>query len=543
MRAAGYVRVSTVEQQRHGWNIGEDRDRIRERADGEGWELVDLYDDGGRQGDDRERPGLRALFAAVEAGELDVLILRDLDRLSRDRLIYAEAVARFEAAGVAVYEFDRPEPVTFDLASDVRAAVAQDEKRKIGQRVKLARAGRVRAGLVAGGNAPYGYRWEDKTLAIDVARAAVVRRIFADYASGVGQRAIVRALNAEGIPGPTGGAWQQSSISRVLSQPIYRGQIKNGDAFAEGQHEAIIEAELWQRVEAIRNRRTITPERGRRRGKTAGRTPGSPHLLTGGLLRCSCGAAMLPRKARKGIERDRYVCAGRIADPSSCSQASIRRERIDRPLLKALLDSYIDLDGTRQRIAERAGEALTLAREAVEHAQAESAKIERALIATERAFDAGDIDARQYGKREARLTSECDAAQEALRQAQGRVDSIEQTEVSTDAEGVLLQHLATLKRAVGEGVGAAPNLAAMRNVIRDLFAEVEFARNGDGTYVLMPLLRVDQLADGRWDFETAGRRQPLSFAADDTPNPIGQATPVPWSGQYPPGFFARYCWW
>jgi DNA invertase Pin-like site-specific DNA recombinase len=543
MRAAGYVRVSTVEQQRHGWNIGEDRDRIRERADGEGWELVDLYDDGGRQGDDRERPGLRALFAAVEAGELDVLILRDLDRLSRDRLIYAEAVARFEAAGIAVYEFDRPEPVTFDLASDVRAAVAQDEKRKIGQRVKLARAGRVRAGLVAGGNAPYGYRWEDKTLAIDVARAAVVRRIFADYASGVGQRAIVRALNAEGIPGPTGGAWQQSSISRVLSQPIYRGQIKNGDTFAEGRHEAIIEAELWQRVEAIRNRRTITPERGRRRGKTAGRTPNSPHLLTGGLLRCSCGAAMLPRKARKGIERDRYVCAGRIADPSSCSQPSIRRERIDRPLLKALLDHYIDLDGTRQRIAERAGEALTLAREAVEHAKAESAKIERAVIATERAFDAGDIDARQYGKREARLTSECDAAQEALRQAQGRADSIEQTEVSTDAEGVLLQHLATLKRAVGEGVGAAPNLAALRNVIRDLFAEVEFAGNGDGTYVLMPLLRVEQLADGRWDFESAGRRQPLSLAADDTPNPIGHATPVPWSGQYPPGFFARYCWW
>jgi hypothetical protein len=252
---------------------------------------------------------------------------------------------------------------------------------------------------------------------------------------------------------------------------------------------------------------------------------------------------MLPRKARKGVERDRYVCSGRIADPSSCSQASIRRERIDRPLLTALLDHYIDLDGTRQRIAERAGEALTLAREAVEHAKAESAKIERALTATERAFDAGDIDARQYGKREARLTSECDAAQEALRQAQSRVDSIEQTEVSTDAEAVLLQHLATLKRAVGDGVGAAPNLAAMRNVIRDLFAEVQFARNGDGTYVLMPLLRVEQLTDRRWDFETAGRRQPLSLADDGTPKPIGHETPVLWFGQYPPGFFARYCWW
>lgn len=543
MRAAGYVRVSTVEQQRHGWNIGEDRDRIRERADGEGWELVDLYDDGGRQGDDRERPGLRALFAAVEAGELDVLILRDLDRLSRDRLIYAEAVARFEAAGVAVYEFDRPEPVTFDLASDVRAAVAQDEKRKIGQRVKLARAGRVRAGLVAGGNAPYGYRWEDKALAIDVARAAVVRRIFADYASGVGQRAIVRALNAEGIPGPTGGGWQQSTISRVLSQPIYRGQIKSGDAFAEGQHEAIIEAELWQRVEAIRNRRTITPERGRRRGKTAGRTPDSPHLLTGGLLRCSCGAAMLPRKARKGIERDRYVCAGRIADPNSCSQASIRRERIDSPLLATLLDSYVDFDATRARIDQRAASALDAGRQALSHAETELQRSEARLARVKRGWQDDVIDDDEFAAQTAELTAEREGARGAVQRALAHVAATEQGSVPGDAEQALLDRLAALKRAVGEGVGAAPNLAAMRNVIRDLFAEVEFARNGDGTYVLMPLLRVEQLADGRWDFETAGRRQPLSLAADDTPNPIGQATPVPWSGQYPPGFFARYCWW
>jgi len=140
MRAAGYVRVSTIEQQRHGWNLGEDRERIRERADAEGWSLVDTFDDGGRQGDDLERPGLRALLAAVEAGALDVVILRDLDRLSRDRYIYALAVRTFEAAGVAVYEFDKAEPVAFDLATDVRAAVAQDEEDR---RARQAGAGRT----------------------------------------------------------------------------------------------------------------------------------------------------------------------------------------------------------------------------------------------------------------------------------------------------------------------------------------------------------------------------------------------------------------
>jgi site-specific DNA recombinase len=64
MKAAGYVRVSTDEQVRDGWNLDEDKARIRELADREGWELVEIYDDGGRQGDDFDRPGLRSMLAA-----------------------------------------------------------------------------------------------------------------------------------------------------------------------------------------------------------------------------------------------------------------------------------------------------------------------------------------------------------------------------------------------------------------------------------------------------------------------------------------------
>jgi hypothetical protein len=57
--------------------------------------------------------------------------------------------------------------------------------------------------------------------------------------------------------------------------------------------------------------------------------------------------------------------------------------------------------------------------------------------------------------------------------------------------------------------------------------------------VLLPSLRVRRVADGRWDLESAGRRQALPVGVE-TPRPIGQDTPVLWSGQYPPGFLDGY---
>jgi hypothetical protein len=123
---------------------------------------------------------------------------------------------------------------------------------------------------------------------------------------------------------------------------------------------------------------------------------------------------------------------------------------------------------------------------------------------------------------------------------------------SGDAEQHLLDQLATIKRAVADGVGRAPNLNALRNVIGQLFESVElvewtasgdphafadfceawdavagfgrgvFDANGGPTYVLLPRLR-------------------------STPSPTGQLMPVGSIEQYPPSdanpFFARYCWW
>jgi len=403
-----------------------------------------------------------------------------------------------------------------------------------------------------GGEPPYGYAraGRHEPLSVVEAEASVVRRIYEDYASGLGQRATVRRLNDERIPGPTGRGWQQSTISRILSQSAYMGSLKGVVA----EHEPIIEPELWERVRAIRNRRTIDPEDGRRRGKTAGRTPDSPHLLTGDILRCSCGAAMLPRKVRKGVERDRYVCRARIeGGAEQCSQPSIRRELIDGPLLTTLLDGYIDIEATRERIEERAASALNDAQKALADAEAEARGVDAAgrLARIRKGWQRDVIDDAEYAEQTAEVKAEGEATAAAVEQARTHVEQVEQGIVPGDAEQALLDHLARLKRAVGEGVGAAPDVGAIRNVIRDLFAAVRLVRSdasladfsrrvGEGFVPFEDELGAVELDDQRYWLllEVA-----WSAVDADTFKPIGQAMPVPWSGQYPPGFLARYCWW
>lgn len=144
------------------------------------------------------------------------------------------------------------------------------------------------------------------------------------------------------------------------------------------------------------------------------------------MLRCTCGAAMIPRKARKGSERARYVCGGRIANGPdyACSQPSIRRELIDGPFLSALLDRYVDLDATRQRIAERKGEALALAREAAEQAEVELHRAEQRIIRVRRGWQDGVIDDAEYAEQTAELQREREAAHEALQALLARVAGI-----------------------------------------------------------------------------------------------------------------------
>jgi hypothetical protein len=264
---------------------------------------------------------------------------------------------------------------------------------------------------------------------------------------------------------------------------------------------------------------------------------------------------MICRKARPGQERERYVCSGRIEHGREfCEKPSVRRELVDEPFLEHLLNGYIDLDATARRIEQRTASAVTLALDAVADAEADVAGVERALAATERAYDAEVIDGRQYAKREARLTGELDGARNALLRASEHAREAEAAQTLGDGEQLLLAQLAAVKRAVADGAAGAPDLDALRNLIGQMFESVALVRGFD--FARTPA--TDRR--GFVPFESDVGEPPsvdgdeglymvpvLRWSAVDrgTFSPIGQEMPVGCSPQYPDPktFFSRYCWW
>ncbi len=509
MKAAGYVRVSTEDQVKEGLNLEEDRQRIREKCEAAEWELTDIFDDGGLQGDDPDRPGLLAMLASLD--DLDVVVIRSVERLSRSPGLWELIAASFVAADTLLVSF-LTGPVDLEtpqgeFIAGMFAQMGRFEKRITGQRVKQARAARLREGKVPGGSAPYGYRWQDKGLVEVPAQADIVRRIFRDTAAGVSQRALVRSFDAEGIltaPWRSTPAkpWTQSGIRRVLKQSLYAGLLPNGEQAA---HEPLVDLDLWHRVQSIRE--------GTRKRKP-GRHPAGRHLLTKGLLRCSGGAAMLTEKARPGPKgsRERYVCSGRKEHGScTCAQRGFRRELVDEPFLASLLDSYIDMDATVKRIEQRQSESFGAAQDSAAQAEHEAATAEAKLARVRGDYQAGKIEADDWREQRPALTAELDAAREAAQRAKAHADQL-QREGVPDAEQALLDHLTALKQAVAAGVDQAPDLAALRIVIAEMFESVEMVPDVDGDgFLLMPQPRVERLPDGRWDF---GQSQPLPVDDD-----------------------------
>ena len=378
---------------------------------------------------------------------------------------------------------------------------------------------------------------------IDPDKAKVIRRIFADYCTGVGQRGIVRSLNDDGLPTGHSGPWHQSFVSRLLASPVYVGKINFKGNVLPGAHEPIVDEAIWNQVQAIRS--------GQHR--TGGmRQPASGHLLTRGLLRCpSCGSGMAARKARQGVERERYVCLGRIErGPEFCRQPSIRRELIDGPFLAHLLDGYIDIEATRERIELRASGALSAGRDALREREAEAARCDARLARATRGWQDGVIDDDDYRRQRTELADEQEGAAAALDHARTHAAQLQSGVIPGDAEKIVLDHLAALKAAVSGHAGAAPDLSALRNVIGDLFEYVqivkagEFPPSGSPTGGLMPI-EGDVPSPPRVDGGRYWLLTPLRLSAVDaaTFKPMGQAMPVEWFGQYPDGFFSRYCWW
>jgi DNA invertase Pin-like site-specific DNA recombinase len=209
VRVIGYVRVSTGEQAVNGAGLAAQRDGIVNEAARRGWEVVAIHEDGGASGRTLDgRPGLSAALSAVAAGDADGLVVAKLDRLSRSLIDFAGLLERARREGWAVIALDLGVDTTTpagELVASVMAAVAQWERRAIGERTRAALAVRCRQGVRLG--RPRAVPTEIRT------------RVVAERAAGRTFRRIAAGLDADAIPTAHGGSrWSPETIRQLVQQ-------------------------------------------------------------------------------------------------------------------------------------------------------------------------------------------------------------------------------------------------------------------------------------------------------------------------------------
>ena len=186
LRCAIYTRKSTEEGLDQAFNtLHAQRDACEAYAASqraEGWLLApDRYDDGGFSGGTLERPALRRLLAVIEAGQIDVVVVYKIDRLSRSLTDFVKLVELFETHGVTFVSVTQAFNTTTSmgrLTLNILLSFAQFEREVIGERIRDKFAASRARGMWMGGKVPLGYDVRDRKLMINPAEADKIRRVF-----------------------------------------------------------------------------------------------------------------------------------------------------------------------------------------------------------------------------------------------------------------------------------------------------------------------------------------------------------------------------
>lgn len=245
----------------------------------EGWELLpEYYDDGGITGGHLERPALQQLMDAVDAKQVDQIVVYKIDRLTRSLADFAKLVDRLDAAEtsfVSVTQSFNTATSMGRLTLNMLLSFAQFEREVTAERIRDKIAASKRKGLWMGGNVPFGYQADERTLKVDDVEAVTIKALYNLYvelgsvrevkeeASLRGLRTRVRQRTDGWVTGGT--PFGLGHLYHILSNTIYAGRIRHKREVFEGKHPAIIEPELWEQVQT----RLVT-EASRSRGSTKG---------------------------------------------------------------------------------------------------------------------------------------------------------------------------------------------------------------------------------------------------------------------------------
>ena len=302
----------------------------------EGWiALPTLYDDGGYSGGSMERPALRKLLGDIQSKAVDVVVVYKVDRLTRSLADFAKIVEIFDAAGVSFVSVTQQFNTTTSmgrLTLNVLLSFAQFEREVTGERIRDKIAASKQKGMWMGGWVPIGYDRKDRTLTINETEAKTVRTMFELFLKLRNVRKVqaeLARLKLTTKPYPiasgkiVGGLpFSRGHIYRILSNPLYIGEIAHKDIRHAGQHPALIDQDTWHSVSALIG--------SNRREHRARDKAGHANLLAG-LIYDEAGRPLVSSHTTKNGKRYLYYLTsdGSGRKPVSTGQTKIRLPAAD----------------------------------------------------------------------------------------------------------------------------------------------------------------------------------------------------------------------
>lgn len=333
----------------------------------EGWKLRPTqYDDGGISGGTMERPALQQLIRDIESDLIDVVVVYKVDRLSRSLADFARMVELFEqhdVSFVSVTQHFNTSSSMGRLTLNVLLSFAQFEREVTGERIRDKIAASKKKGMWMGGRVPLGYDAVNKQMIPNQTEAETVEHIYQRYLALGCVRRLKAELDRDGYisklqkNGDGGVSFSRGALYNLLRNPIYIGKVSHKGKVYPGQHEAVLDEQLWNDVQA-----RLEKNRSKAKSRSAAKAPS----LLAGLLFDSNGHPMSPTHTTKGQKRYRYYVSQAVLKYEESEGGSVLRvpaTNVETVVIKQLKHTLRD-----SSLIARGADAMALPSEQLEQA-------------------------------------------------------------------------------------------------------------------------------------------------------------------------------
>lgn len=343
--------------------------------------LIGSYIDRALSARTADRPDFQRMIADSAKGLFDVVLVYKLDRFSRDRYDSAHYKHVLKKNGVRVISIkenisDGPEGI---ILESMLEGYAEYYSAELAQKIRRGQYENATKCMNNGGNTPLGYQVDKESgvLAIDPATAPVVQEIFTRYANGDTISNIQKDLEARGIRSRRGNAYSVSVLSNLIKNRKYIGEYKYGDVITPDGIPAIIDKELFERVQNRMKANRKAPARSKAEEE---------YLLTTKLYCGCCGRLMAGEsgKGAKGIVYHYYKCSG-AKRRLGCKKKAIKKHWIEDVVVrltveKVLNDTAIDRIADAILVMQEQGDTMTpVLKQQLQQCEAEIRNVMKAI--------------------------------------------------------------------------------------------------------------------------------------------------------------------